>query len=139
MHVKDSNGTLPKEMEDFIADVDSFVYISFGSIIRVSKLPEETRQQDVLANPKCKGFVTQEQEIFQDNERSLIEIQRPSVISMGGMHVKESNGTLPKELEDFIGGYPSKPQIDIFWSHSPNFGKQKIFTGHERSIIKIQR
>ncbi|CAG7822990.1 unnamed protein product, partial [Allacma fusca] len=97
MHVKESNGTLPKEMEDFISGADKFVYISFGSIFKVSKLPNETQQtlfdaiasipdtrflwkwegklpenlpknalaknwfpqQDVLANPKCKGFVTQ--------------------------------------------------------------------------------
>ncbi|CAG7836480.1 unnamed protein product, partial [Allacma fusca] len=110
MHVKESNGTLPKDIEDFLADVDQFVYISFGSIIRVSKLPLTMRkvlfeavesmprtkflwkwegeipedlpknalaknwfpQQDVLANPKCKGFVTQG-ETFSGDIRQLLE------------------------------------------------------------------
>ncbi|CAG7815010.1 unnamed protein product, partial [Allacma fusca] len=97
MHVRKSSGTLPKDMEEFLADVDQFVYISFGSVTQVSKLPLKMRnilfeavesirrtkflwkwegeipedlprnamaknwfpQQDLLAHPKCKGFVTQ--------------------------------------------------------------------------------
>ncbi|CAG7720745.1 unnamed protein product [Allacma fusca] len=97
MHVKESNGTLPQNIESFLKTKDRFVYISFGSIIKVSELPPETQtilfdnvasfkdtnflwkwegaipeglpenvlamnwfpQQDVLAHPKCKGFVTQ--------------------------------------------------------------------------------
>ncbi|CAG7786639.1 unnamed protein product [Allacma fusca] len=97
MHCLNSNGTLPKSMETFIESVDSFVYMSFGSIINVTGLPDELQnvlfdtvgsfpgvkflwkwdgklpanfpknvlpmewfpQQDVLAHPKCKGFVTQ--------------------------------------------------------------------------------
>ncbi|CAG7831702.1 unnamed protein product [Allacma fusca] len=97
MHVTKSNGTLPENIENFLKSKDRFVYISFGSIIKVSNLPPETQkilidsvasfeeinflwkwegvnpeglpknifamkwfpQQDVLAHPKCKGFVTQ--------------------------------------------------------------------------------
>ncbi|CAG7724100.1 unnamed protein product, partial [Allacma fusca] len=97
MHVKESNGTLPQNIESFLKTKDRFIFISFGSIIKVSDLPPEAQkmlfdsvasfedtnflwkwegaipeglpknvfamnwfpQQDVLAHPKCKGFVTQ--------------------------------------------------------------------------------
>ncbi|CAG7831244.1 unnamed protein product [Allacma fusca] len=97
MHVKKSNGTLPENIENFLKTKDRFVYISFGSVIKVSNLPPKKQriltdsvasfeeinflikwdgvipedlpknvfaakwfpQQDVLAHPKCKGFVTQ--------------------------------------------------------------------------------
>ncbi|CAG7836479.1 unnamed protein product [Allacma fusca] len=97
MHVQDSNGTLPKEIEDFLSDTDQFIYLSFGSVVKVSMLPPEVQQyffdamaslpntkflwkwegevpklmpknalpkkwfpqHDVLAHPKCKGFMTQ--------------------------------------------------------------------------------
>jgi hypothetical protein len=97
MHCKESKGILPKEIEAFLTGSDRFVFICFGSAIKVSALPLETQQmlfkavesvantkflwkwegdipkslpknvlaqnwfpqQDVLAHPKCKGFVTQ--------------------------------------------------------------------------------
>ncbi|CAG7786638.1 unnamed protein product [Allacma fusca] len=97
LHCKESKGILPLDMETFLKTKDRFVYISFGSAIKVSALPVETQkmlfntveaiddtnflwkwegdipknlpknvfamnwfpQQDVLAHPKCKGFMTQ--------------------------------------------------------------------------------
>ncbi|CAG7786637.1 unnamed protein product [Allacma fusca] len=97
MHCRESNGVLPDEMEAFLKSKDKFIFMSFGSAIKVSDLPKETQkmlfeavesmtdtnvlwkwegeipenlpknvfaknwfpQQDVLAHPKCKGFLTQ--------------------------------------------------------------------------------
>jgi UDP:flavonoid glycosyltransferase YjiC (YdhE family) len=97
MHCEKSKGILPKEMEEFVKTKERFVFISFGSAIRISALPEDNQkiwfetlesikdtnflmkweaelpknipknilaqnwfpQQDVLAHPKCKGFISQ--------------------------------------------------------------------------------
>ncbi|KAG4075331.1 hypothetical protein HA402_003122 [Bradysia odoriphaga] len=97
MHVRYTDGILPKEIQEFIEPVDHFCFISFGSIVDVNRLPARLRQsffdavasfknvrflwkwdgkvpdsmpsnvmtmewfpqQEILANPKCKGFVTQ--------------------------------------------------------------------------------
>ncbi|CAG7836477.1 unnamed protein product [Allacma fusca] len=97
IHVEASEGILPQEIQDFLSDTDQFIYISFGSVIKVSLFPPTVQQyffdsiksfqgikflwkwegevpenfpeniltrswfpqQDILAHPKCKGFITQ--------------------------------------------------------------------------------
>ncbi|CAG7716696.1 unnamed protein product [Allacma fusca] len=44
MHVKEASASLPKDVDDFIASGDRVVFISFGSIIKISELPEEMQR-----------------------------------------------------------------------------------------------
>ncbi|CAG7716698.1 unnamed protein product [Allacma fusca] len=52
LYTKESDGTLPKDLEAFISTADQFVFISFGSAIKYSKLTEELQSLmiEVLAS-----------------------------------------------------------------------------------------
>ncbi|CAG7716695.1 unnamed protein product, partial [Allacma fusca] len=45
MHLKESTGKLPKDVDDFIATAERIVFISFGSLIKVSDLPTELQRE----------------------------------------------------------------------------------------------